>query len=45
MRDPVGRLGSEKKGPWVMVKVIGSGVRVLEPVVSVLGGVRIVELS
>lgn len=36
-RGLVGRLGSEKKGPWVTVKVIGSGVRALESVVSTLG--------
>lgn len=36
MRGLVGRLGSEKTGPQVRVKVIGSGVRALESVVSVL---------
>lgn len=38
LRGLVGRLGSEKTGLQVRVKVIGSGVRALESVVSVPGG-------
>lgn len=41
----MGRLRSEKEGSQVTVKVIGSGVRFLESVVSVLGGLRVAELG
>ena len=41
----MGRLGSEKEGLWVMVKVMGSRVRALESVVSVSGGFRVAELG